>query len=84
VIYLEVDEPTQGARIGARVHEVPGSTFAMSAEDLARWRALFEVPSADEVAGRVHRPPPPGYYTWSEWASARWPSLPALDDLRLR
>lgn len=83
VLYLEVDEPTQLARIAARWQAEPDATFALSAEDLTRWRALFEVPTADEVAGRSDPQAPRGYETWSDWASARWPSLPLLDDLRL-
>jgi hypothetical protein len=45
---------------------------------------LFQVPTDDELAGTFYPHPPAGYDTWSDWASARWPSLPPLDDLRLR
>ncbi len=83
VIYLDVDEPTQVARIGTRFTTAPDSTFALSAEELSRWRALFQIPTDEELAGRSHPQPPLGYNTWSEWASARWPSLPLLHDLRL-
>jgi predicted kinase len=84
VMYLPVDEPTQVERITARLRTAPDTTFAISAEDLADWRALFQVPTDDELAGTFDPHPPAGYDTWSDWASARWPSLPPLDDLRLR
>lgn len=84
VLYLAVDEQTQYERIATRVQTAPHTTFPISAADLAAWRAIFEAPSADEVTGRFHPPPPAGYAIWSEWASARWPSLPPLDELRLR
>ena len=83
-IYLPIDEPTQVERITARLRTTPDTTFVLSAEDLAAWRALFQVPTDDELAGTFYLHPPAGYHTWSDWASARWPSLPPLDDLRLR
>lgn len=83
VIYLDVDEPTQAARTTARFLTAPDTTFEISAEELAEWRAFFQVPTDDELAGELHPQPPAGYDTWSDWASARWPSLPPLDDLRI-
>jgi predicted kinase len=83
VVYLPIDEATQLARIGARWCQAPDTTFDMSVQDLAGWRTQFEAPTADELAGEVVPPPPAEYETWSAWASARWPSLPLLDDLRL-
>jgi predicted kinase len=83
VLYLPVDEATQRARIGARRLQAPDTTFDMSVQDLAGWRAQVEAPTADELAGEVVLPPPAACETWSAWASARWPSLPLLDDLRL-
>ncbi len=83
VVYLPIDEATQLARIRTRWRQAPDTTFDMSVQDLAGWRAQFEAPTADELAGEVVPPPPPAYETWSAWASARWPSLPLLNDLRL-
>ncbi|MGI8915248.1 MAG: AAA family ATPase [Chloroflexota bacterium] len=84
VMYLDVDEPTQFARVTERFLTEPDTTVEISAEELARWRALFRAPTDDELAGRLRPQPPTGYGTWSDWASARWPSLPRLDDLRIR
>ncbi|HXT37008.1 MAG TPA: ATP-binding protein [Chloroflexota bacterium] len=84
VVYLAVDEPTQFARTKARFMSAPDTTFAMSAEELAGWRAFFQVPTDDELAGTFHPHPPVGWETWSDWASARWPSLPPLNDIRLQ
>ncbi len=83
VLYLPIDEATQRARISARWRQAPDTTFDMSVQDLAGWRAQFEAPTVDELAGEVVPPPPAAYETWSAWASARWPSLPLLDDVRL-
>jgi predicted kinase len=83
VIYLQVDEATQIARINARLLAAPETTFAMAAQELADWRAFFQVPTADELAGTFHPDPPAGYPTWWEWASTRWPSLPPLNALRI-
>lgn len=83
VIYQAVDEPAQAERISARYLSAPDTTFAISSADLAAWRAVFEPPTGDEMAGQYRPPAPAGYATWSDWASARWPSLPPLDDLRL-
>ena len=82
-LYLPVDETTQLARIRARWLQAPDTTFAISEQDLASWRAHFEVPTADELAGDVPPRPPAVYESWSAWASARWPSLPLLDEVRL-
>jgi predicted kinase len=84
VVYLDIDERTQLERIRARFTAAPDTTFEMSAEELAGWRAFFQVPTDDELAGTYHPDPPAGYETWSEWASARWPSLPHLNEIRLR
>lgn len=84
VIYLAIDEATQLARIEARFMTAPETTFKISAEELADWRAFFQVPTGDELAGTFRPDPPVGCETWSDWASARWPSLPHLNDIRLR
>ena len=83
VVYLDVDEPTQFERTNARLMAAPDTTFEMSTEELAGWRASFQAPTGDELAGTCHPYPPVGYETWSDWASARWPSLPALGDIRV-
>jgi predicted kinase len=83
VLYLPVDEATQLARIRKRWLQAPDTTFDTSVQDLAGWRAQFEAPTVDELAGEAASPPPAAYETWSAWASARWPSLPLLDDLHL-
>jgi len=82
VLYLPVDEATQLARIRTRWLQAPDTTFAISEQDLAGWRAQFEAPTANELAGELPPHPPAAYATWSAWASARWPSLPLLDDVR--
>ncbi len=56
VLYLPVDEATQLARIRARWLQAPDTTFAISEQDLAGWRAHFEAPTANELAGEL--PPP--------------------------
>lgn len=82
VMYLDVDELTQFERVTARFLTAPDTTVEISAEELSDWRALFQVPTDDELAGETRPHPPAGHDTWSDWASARWPSLPLLDGLR--
>lgn len=84
VVYMDVEESVQVARTSSRFIAAPDTTFEMSAEQLASSRAFFQVPADDELAGTFHPHPPSGFETWSEWASARWPSLPPLDDIRMR
>ena len=84
VVYLAVDEATQLARIEARFMTAPEATFPVSAEELASWRAFFQVPTDDELAGTFHPHPPAGCDTWADWAVARWPTVPQLNDLRIR
>ena len=82
VVYMDVEESVQLERTRARFMVAPDTTFEMSVEQLAGWRASFQAPTDDELAGTFHPHPPAGCGTWSEWASARWPSLPPLDDIR--
>lgn len=77
VIYLPIDDEEQRGRVDARCATEPGH-FQMSDDDLKQWRLQFEVPDSDELRGTQIPPVPPGYATWSHWASERWPSLPIL------
>lgn len=76
VVYLPIDHEEQQRRITHRFLTAPGGTFPMSDEELVRWRAQFQAPDTDELQGRQIPAVPPGYTTWSQWASVRWPSLP--------
>ncbi|WP_432571011.1 AAA family ATPase [Kineococcus sp. SYSU DK005] len=73
--YLAVDPHTQLARVRARAARTPGQAFALSAQDLARWREDFEEPTAEELAGALPPAAPPPHRSWAAWAAARWPSL---------
>lgn len=75
LVYCEVDETTQLERIRRRAADSPRGAFAMSAEELARWRASFDVPTPEELAGTYRPAPPRGCASWRAWAAARWPSL---------
>ncbi|MEV4533939.1 ATP-binding protein [Asanoa sp. NPDC049518] len=76
--YLELSEAERRARAGRRWDEEPGSTFAMTDDDHDRFLALFQPPSRDELAYGPLPAPPPGFETWPQWASERWPTLPDL------
>lgn len=78
VVYLAVDRETQQQRIRRRYQDTPAVTFDITAADLDVYRAQFEEPRADELDGSSLEPPPPGWSSWSDWASTRWPSLPRL------
>nr|WP_294695397.1 ATP-binding protein [uncultured Friedmanniella sp.] len=74
VVYLPVDPQTQLERISRRWSAVPHQTFAVTAAELDSWRAIFQPPQTDELAG--HFPPdPPSGGDWLSWGAARWPSL---------
>jgi predicted kinase len=76
VVYLPIDDEEQRRRIAGRFASMPGQTFPMSDEEIVRWRAQFQAPDDEELRGGPIPPVPPGYTTWSQWASERWPSLP--------
>jgi len=75
VVYLPVDVEEQRRRIARRYAAEPGQ-FEMSDAELKQWRGQFQVPDQEELRGAQIPPVPPGYATWSHWASERWPSLP--------
>jgi predicted kinase len=80
VVYLPIDNEEQRRRVKTRFATTPGQTFHMSDVELEQWRAQFQAPDHDELRGSHLPPVPPGQATWSEWASRRWPSLPAFRD----
>ena len=74
VVYLPIDPETQLERISRRWTEVPEETFAITADEMDSWSAVFQAPDADELAG--HFPPaPPSGGDWLSWGARRWPSL---------
>jgi predicted kinase len=75
VVYLPVEPEEQRRRIISRFEAEPGQ-FQMDDDELRRWRAQFQVPEEDELAGAEIPAVPVGYASWSEWAGERWPSLP--------
>lgn len=76
VVYLPIDPDEQRRRVTTRFATTPDQTFAMSDVELEQWRAQFQAPDEDELRGAAVPAVPPGYATWSHWASRRWPSLP--------
>jgi predicted kinase len=84
VVYMEVDDQTQRERVSSRYRTAPDTEYRMSQEELAGWRAVFQVPAENELAGRLPARPPAGFEDWAAWATARWPSLPPLGEMRSR
>lgn len=76
VVYLPVDREEQRRRVADRFATTPGETFPISESELDQWRVQFQAPDDSELRGAPIPPVPPGHATWSQWASARWPSLP--------
>jgi len=60
VVYLPVGRATQRARIAHRQAHAPHQTFAISQTEADTWRAQFEAPETDELAGTGQPGPPPG------------------------
>ena len=79
LLYVEVTEAVRRARCDKRWSESPETTFAMSAADHDRFLLECRPSTADELAYGPVPEPPSGCQTWAQWASRRWPTLPALD-----
>jgi predicted kinase len=77
--YLVVPESERRARCEQRWLTAPETTFEMSIEDQERFVELCRPPDRNELSYGPVPEPPPGYQTWPQWASRRWPTLPRLD-----
>lgn len=75
MVYLPVDDETQGARIAHRWATAAGETYPLAEADILHGREHFEEPDAAEREGRASSVPPPGWPGWPEWAADRWPSF---------
>jgi predicted kinase len=75
VVYLPISYEEQRRRITDRYDTEPGQ-FQMSDAELTQWQVQFQAPDEEELRGGHIPAVPPGYSTWSTWASERWPSLP--------
>ncbi|TDN91504.1 ATP-binding protein [Microbacterium sp. BK668] len=72
--YYRLTAHEQRRRLDLRQAENPDATWPMSDEELARWAAAIDVPSAGELDGSEPiDPPPSGFVTWDEWRVHRWP-----------
>lgn len=76
--FVDVEESVRRRRAAARFATDPGAELPMTDEDHDRAEALFQRPSARELAGAPVPSPPTGHLTWTAWAADRWPSLPDL------
>ena len=75
LVYLPIEPAEQLRRIARRWAELPTETFPITADDLANWRAMFEVPEEAELSGSSRPEPPESWTSWAGWAANRWPSL---------
>jgi predicted kinase len=75
LVYLEIDEHSQAERIARRQRDDAAAGYMLSAGDLARYREMFEAPTAEELTAGEPGSPPSGFLTWASWATARWPGL---------
>jgi predicted kinase len=76
--YFELGRSEQRRRVDQRQAEAPHTTWPMSDEELDEWAAKFDVPTTGELDGSEPiDDPPPGFATWDEWRSRRWPSSAA-------
>jgi predicted kinase len=82
LVYVEVDGGTQKRQRDLRESESPQTTVPLSDDVLATYRARFEVPRDDELAGTADDAPPGGFATWSAWVSERWPT--SIEDISAR
>ncbi|GAA2030365.1 AAA family ATPase [Terrabacter terrae] len=72
--YFELTPAEQRRRLDRRQAEEPHTTWHMSDEELATWGEIISVPTSGELDGSEPvDEPPPGFATWEEWRSHRWP-----------
>lgn len=67
--YLPVEADEQWRRLSARND---ATSFRIPRADMDHYATLFEVPSAEELAGDDDRPDDPDWAEWSRW---RWHTL---------
>ncbi len=80
LVHLGVDAEEQWRRVQARAVTGAATTFAMTREDLDRWRAVFEPPDPAELDAVDLDPVPDGFGSWQEWVARWWPTaLSGLD-----
>ena len=59
LVYLEIEDHEQRTRIQDRLVVEPASTFAMTDDELSKFRRLFEAPdSAELTTSEIDEPPP--------------------------
>jgi predicted kinase len=73
VVYLPIGYDEQRRRITERSGRDRGQ-FEMTDAELRLWHTRFQAPDAEELRGGPVPAAPPGYRSWSVWASERWPS----------
>jgi hypothetical protein len=75
MLYFTLTPAEQRTRLEKRLEESPHSTWPMSDEELATYAVKFETPTSGEVDGSEPIDnAPPGFASWQEWISWRWPS----------
>ena len=79
--HVSIDETERRARAQSRWESAPETTFAMSDADHDRFLALCRPPSPEELSYAAVPASPPGFDSWFQWASVRWPSLPRFDEV---
>ena len=72
--YFDVTLDEQRRRLDQRQAEEPHTTWHMSDEELATWAGIISVPTRGELDGSEPIDgPPPGFPSWDEWRTHRWP-----------
>ena len=67
--YLPVEPEQQWQRLSARADP---TSFRIERAAMDHYAGMFEVPSAEELAGTDDRPEDP---EWTSWSRMRWPTL---------
>jgi predicted kinase len=74
LIYMDVADEELHRRIAGRSGTQPGPTYAITPEDLDRYKTQIQVPDHDELIGTNLDAPTGGHETWESWAAERWPT----------
>jgi predicted kinase len=72
--YFEATPHEQRRRLDQRQVDEPHSTWPMSAQELAEWAGIIQVPTPGELDGSEPiDDPPTAFSSWDAWRRHRWP-----------
>ena len=74
LVYLPIGHDEQKRRMGQRLATRRATTFAVTDDELAEFRKLFQEPDEVELGTPDPGAPPAGSSSWDQWIRRRWPT----------